>query len=64
MEVPGSETGAGDRNRTYDLRITNAPLYQLSYSGGSLGETQNGAAFYEMPLGTGNAGPSDWVAGG
>lgn len=26
-------SGAGDRNRTYDLRITNAPLYQLSYSG-------------------------------
>ena len=28
-----AETGAGNRNRTYDLRITNAPLYQLSYSG-------------------------------
>src|SRR5690606_10933534 len=27
------EAGAGNRNRTYDLRITNAPLYQLSYSG-------------------------------
>jgi hypothetical protein len=27
--------GAGNRNRTYDLRITNAPLYQLSYSGGA-----------------------------
>lgn len=26
-------TGAGNRIRTYDLRITNAPLYQLSYSG-------------------------------
>ena len=26
-------SGAGNRNRTYDLRITNAPLYQLSYSG-------------------------------
>ena len=25
--------GAGNRIRTYDLRITNAPLYQLSYSG-------------------------------
>ena len=33
VEVPGRGTGAGDRNRTYDLRITNAPLYQLSYSG-------------------------------
>src|SRR5690606_1325353 len=28
-----TESGAGNRNRTYDLRITNAPLYQLSYSG-------------------------------
>jgi hypothetical protein len=27
------KSGAGNRNRTYDLRITNAPLYQLSYSG-------------------------------
>ncbi len=26
-------TGAGDRNRTDDLRITNALLYQLSYAG-------------------------------
>ena len=26
-------TGAGDRSRTYDLRITNALLYQLSYTG-------------------------------
>ena len=26
-------TGAGNRSRTYDLRITNALLYQLSYSG-------------------------------
>jgi hypothetical protein len=25
--------GAGDRSRTYDLRITNALLYQLSYTG-------------------------------
>ena len=25
--------GAGDRSRTYDLGITNALLYQLSYSG-------------------------------
>jgi hypothetical protein len=25
--------GAGKRNRTTDLRITNALLYQLSYSG-------------------------------
>ena len=26
-------TGAGDRNRTYDLRVTSALLYQLSYTG-------------------------------
>ena len=25
--------GAGNRSRTCDLRMTNAPLYQLSYSG-------------------------------
>ncbi len=27
------QCGAGKRNRTSDLRITNALLYQLSYSG-------------------------------
>lgn len=27
------ESGAGDRNRTYDPIITNDVLYQLSYSG-------------------------------
>ena len=27
------KTGAGNRNRTYDLIITNDALYQLSYSG-------------------------------
>ena len=27
------KNGAGNRSRTYDLRITNALLYQLSYSG-------------------------------
>lgn len=27
------ENGAGERNRTTDLRITNALLYQLSYTG-------------------------------
>ncbi len=26
--------GAGDRNRTYDLRVTSALLYLLSYTGG------------------------------
>jgi hypothetical protein len=28
-----NESGAGKRSRTSDLRITNALLYQLSYSG-------------------------------
>jgi hypothetical protein len=28
-----SENGAGNRNRTYDLLITNELLYRLSYSG-------------------------------
>ena len=28
-----SESGAGDRSRTYDLLITNELLYQLSYTG-------------------------------
>ncbi len=28
-----NEVGAGKRNRTSDLRVTNALLYQLSYSG-------------------------------
>ena len=27
-------SGAGNRSRTYDLRITNSLLYQLSYTGG------------------------------
>ena len=27
------KNGAGNRSRTYDLRITNALLYQLSYTG-------------------------------
>ena len=31
------QDGAGDRSRTYDLRITNALLYQLSYTGGGEG---------------------------
>lgn len=37
-------SGAGNRNRTYDLRITNAPLYQLSYSGGAANSTGRGRA--------------------
>ena len=35
-----TKTGAGDRSRTYDLRITNALLYQLSYTGYSGMERQ------------------------
>ena len=33
MDGIGLSIGAGNRSRTYDLRITNALLYQLSYSG-------------------------------
>ncbi len=32
--------GAGKRNRTPDLRITNALLYRLSYSGINIRETR------------------------
>lgn len=32
-DVWGSLDGADNRSRTYDLRITNALLYQLSYIG-------------------------------
>ncbi len=32
-DVVGREYGADNRSRTYDLRITNALLYQLSYIG-------------------------------
>jgi hypothetical protein len=28
-----AKNGAGDRNRTYDLRVTSALLYRLSYTG-------------------------------
>ncbi len=34
LDFFGQVIGAGDRSRTYDLRITNALLYQLSYTGG------------------------------
>ena len=30
------KAGAGERNRTLDLRITNALLYQLSYTGNAV----------------------------
>jgi hypothetical protein len=33
MECYGSYFGAGSRNRTRDLLITNQLLYQLSYAG-------------------------------
>ena len=32
-EARSAKAGAGNRSRTYDLRITNALLYQLSYAG-------------------------------
>lgn len=32
-DIAGREDGADNRSRTYDLRITNALLYQLSYIG-------------------------------
>lgn len=32
-DVVGRGSGADNRSRTYDLRITNALLYQLSYIG-------------------------------
>ena len=38
------EFGAGNRIRTYDLRITNAPLYQLSYPGNGPGRTPGRAS--------------------
>ncbi len=41
--------GAGNRSRTYDLRITNALLYQLSYAGEIFGNPDRqtlGAEFY------------------
>ena len=39
-----SGDGAGDRTRTYDPRITNALLYQLSYSG-SMAMLSTGAGY-------------------
>lgn len=36
-DVWGSLDGADNRSRTYDLRITNALLYQLSYIGPARG---------------------------
>jgi hypothetical protein len=38
-------TGAAGRNRTGDLRITNALLYQLSYSGCAILHESTGSAF-------------------
>lgn len=32
MNLDGFKNGAGERNRTSDLRVTSALLYQLSYS--------------------------------
>ena len=33
MSCTEAEDGAGDRSRTYDLRVTSALLYRLSYTG-------------------------------
>ena len=38
-------TGAAGRNRTGDLRITNALLYQLSYSGSAIDESMRALHF-------------------
>ncbi len=46
-------TGAGDRSRTYDLRITNALLYQLSYTG-------NGVNYKVLS----NTGQTDYLCSG
>ena len=42
-------TGAGNRNRTCDLRITNAPLYRLSYPGGARMIAQHFASVCPLP---------------
>jgi hypothetical protein len=42
-----AKSGAGNRSRTYDLRITNALLYQLSYAGVSRGVFKAGAILTE-----------------
>ena len=44
-------SGAGERNRTVDLRITNALLYQLSYTGGWFA-IDNGFSKPRRPLST------------
>ena len=41
--------GAGEKSRTPDLRITNALLYQLSYTGESRAFYQSGCAASGMP---------------
>ena len=43
ISISGERSGAGDRTRTYDPIITNDVLYQLSYTGTSLGGPANGA---------------------
>ncbi len=37
-------SGAENRNRTYDLRVTSALLYRLSYFGGVVRLTRNSSA--------------------
>lgn len=54
-EKPGLEdrafcvSGAENRNRTYDLRVTSALLYQLSYFGKYKVRLANGAIMNNLP---------------
>src|SRR5258708_31788503 len=52
------EDGAGERSRTPDLRITNALLYQLSYSGNLLREKNS--QFYRKKRPGSNPGLGCW----
>ncbi len=42
--------GAGDRNRTYDLRVTSALLYRLSYTGKMLLKSRSAPAAKRLKL--------------
>ena len=60
VEAVSAQPGAGDRIRTYDLRITNALLYQLSYTG--MG--RDGKDFWHQSQGPSRNGsqyPGPWV---
>ena len=51
---PGLQNGAGEESRTPDLRITNALLYQLSYTGkaASRRQTENYIGFAAPSIGS------------